>query len=386
MQAITAERLFNSLTGSIESHRVVIVEDGRILSVESDAGLPAAVAENRIEFADSTLLPGLIDCHVHLAMDGTAQRTTDPVLATVRAVRGALDTVRSGVTTVRCVGTPGNVDLTIRDAIRDRVIVGPRVVAAGSPIAMTGGHAHTMAIEVDGADAVTAAVRRQIKAGVDVIKLMVTGGVLTPGIRPGTPQLTREEIAAAITIAHRAGRKVCGHAEGTVGVRDAIECGIDSVEHGLFEEDDPLLEQMKSQGTTLVPTLIAYQAILEGRDALSAESVRNAELAISRNQVSLQRALEAGVAIAMGSDAGTPSNPHGANWRETELMVQLGMSTSQALQASTLAGAELLGLDQVGQIAPEYSADLLVVRGNPVEQISDLANVSAVWSRGDRVK
>jgi imidazolonepropionase-like amidohydrolase len=386
MQAIAAERLFNSLTGTIESNRVVIVQDGRILSVESDVGLPAAVAETRIEFADSTLLPGLIDCHVHLAMDGTSQRTIDPVLAAVRAVRGALDTVRSGVTTVRCVGTPGNVDLTIRDAIRDRVIIGPRVVAAGSPIAMTGGHAHTMAIEVDGADAVTAAVRRQVKAGVDVIKLMVTGGVLTPGIRPGTPQLTRDEIATAITIAHRAGRKVCGHAEGTDGVRDAIECGIDSVEHGLFEENDPLLERMKSQGTTLVPTLIAYQAILEGRDALSAESVSNAELAISRNQVSFQRALKAGVVIAMGSDAGTPFNPHGANWRETELMVQLGMSEAQALQASTLVGAELLGLELVGQIAPEHSADMLVVHGNPVEHISDLANVAAVWSRGDFVR
>lgn len=386
MQAIVAESLFNSLNGTVENNRVVLIESGRILAVESDAGLPAEIMDRRVEFPGAMILPGLIDCHVHLAMDGTDDRTTDVARATVRAVRGAAATVRSGVTTVRCVGTPSNVDFVIRDAIHERQIPGPRVVAAGQPIAITGGHAHTMAIEVDGADAVTSAVRAQIKAGADVIKLMVTGGVLTPGIRPGTPQLNRAEIEAAISTAHRAGRKVCGHAEGQEGVRDAVECGIDSVEHGLFDPDDPLFDLMTSQGTTLVPTLIAYQAILEGRELLTAEAVANAELAIDSNQTSFQYALAAGVRIAMGSDAGTPFNPHGANWRETELMVKLGMTPAQAIQASTLGGAQLLGLNDVGHIASGKSADVLVVSGDPLADIQALANVEAVWSRGDRVQ
>lgn len=386
MKAVIAEQLFDSATRTMRRNLVVLIEGDRILSVESDAGLPSTINDNRLEFPHSTLLPGLVDCHVHLAMDGSADRTTDAALSTIRSVRGAAATVRSGVTTVRCVGTPSNVDFVVRDAVRDRLIPGPRIVAAGQPIAMTGGHAHTMAIEVDGVDAVMAAVRTQVKAGADVIKLMITGGVLTPGIRPGTPQLNRQEIEAAIMTAHRAGRKVCGHAEGAEGVRDAIESGIDSVEHGLFDAGDPLFERMKHQGTALVPTLIAYQAILEAHDTLTSEAVANAEQAITRNQSSFQHAVKAGIDIAMGSDAGTPFNPHGANWREIELMILLGMTHGQALQASTMGGACLLGIGDIGHLSEGKSADLLVVAGDPLVQIRALADIHAVWARGERVR
>ena len=386
MQVIVADRLFDSVTGSMRSNLAVVVDGETIVSVESDAGLPASTADGRLEFPDATVMPGLIDCHVHIVRDGSDNRLNDPVVAAIRGVRGAAASVRAGVTSVRCVGTPENVDFAIRNAIRDGEIIGPRVVATGRPLSITGGHTHTMAIESDGPEEFVRAVRTQVKAGADVIKLMVTGGVLTPGIRPGAPHMTREEICAAIAMAHRLEKKVCGHAEGPEGVRDAIECGIDSVEHGHFAEHDDLLDIMKEKGTYLVPTLIAYAAILEERENLSTEFVFNAELAIEKNQTSFQRALAAGVNIAMGSDAGTPGNLHGDNWREVELMVNLGMRTSDALQASTLHGARLLGLDRVGQLADGYAADVLVVSGDPLEDISALANVNAVWAAGVRVR
>jgi imidazolonepropionase-like amidohydrolase len=286
------------------------------------------------------------------------------------------------VTTVRCVGTPANVDLVLRDAIRENRILGPRIVGAGKTIAMTGGHGYPMAIEADGVDAVVAAVRTQIKAGADVIKLMVTGGVLTPGGIPGTPQLLRSEIEAAINVAHRAGRKVCGHAEGAEGVRDAIEAGIDSIEHGYFDADDPLFAQMKTNPTRVVPTLVAYAAIVEQRDLVPRESLANAERAIERHRESFRFAVAAGAPIAMGSDAGTPGNPHGRNWREIEHMVAQGMTPVAALRASTVDAASLLGRDDIGWIRPGYAADLVAVHGDPLADILALSRVARVWKDG----
>jgi imidazolonepropionase-like amidohydrolase len=384
---IRPEWLFDSATGALRRDVAVTVEGERIVAVESDRGVAEANL-TVVEAPGCTLLPGLIDAHVHLCMDAReapAARASDPAEVAVRGVAGALATIRSGVTTVRCVGTPGNVDLVLRNAIAAGRIPGPRVVAAGRPIAMTGGHGHAMAIEADGADAVVAAVRAQIKAGVDVIKLMVTGGVLTPGGKPGTPQMLPEEIAAAVTVAHRANRRVCGHAEGAEGVRDAVLAGINSIEHGYFDADDPLFPRMRANPTWLVPTLVAYAAILDVRDTLPAEAVANAESAIERHRASFRYALAAGVPIAMGSDAGTPANPHGENWREVAHMIAQGMAPDAALSAATRGGAALLGLEDVGEIATGMRADLLLVAGNPLEEIDCLASVRGVWSNGRRL-
>lgn len=384
---IRPEWLFASETGDLRANQVVIVDGDRIAAVESDRGI-ADTGLTVIEAPGCTLLPGLIDAHVHLCMDAneaTLARATDPAAAVLRGVTGAAATLRAGVTTVRCVGTPANVDLVLRDAIAQGRIPGPRVIAAGRPIAMTGGHGHAMAIEADGVDAVIAAVRLQIKAGVNVVKLMVTGGVLTPGGRPGTPQLLAEEIAAAITVAHRANRRVCGHAEGPEGVRDAVLAGIDSIEHGFFVADDPLFAAMRQQPTWLVPTLVAYAAILEERDTLPVEAVANTELAIERHRESFRHALAAGVPIAMGSDAGTPGNPHGANWREVAQMIGQGMAPAAALIAATRGAATLLGLADVGVMAPGMRADLLLVAGNPLAEIASLGAVREVWTGGRRL-
>jgi imidazolonepropionase-like amidohydrolase len=388
MLVIEPEWIFDSEAGAARHGVVAIVEGEEIVAVENTHALPTGAEVTRIEAPGCTLVPGLIDAHVHLCMDPAdlpMSRPTDPADLALRGVVNGVATLRGGVTTVRCVGTPANVDLRLRDAIAAGRIVGPRIVAAGQPIAMTGGHGHSMAIEADGVDAVTTATRRQIKAGVDVVKLMVTGGVLTPGGRPGTPQLLPEEISAAIRVAHRAGRRVCGHAEGAEGVHDAIMAGIDSIEHGYFNPDDPLFARMRANPTYLVATLVAYAAIIKGRDALPLEAVANAEAAVERHRESFRVAVMAGVPIAMGSDAGTPFNPHGENWREVEHMVSNGMNAAAALRSATLGGAILLGLSDVGSIAAGKIADLLLVDGNPLNDIASLGRVRAVWARGRRV-
>ena len=384
---IRPEWLFDSRAGELLANTVVLTEGQRIVSVESDRGLSAGDAQV-VEAAGCTLLPGLIDAHVHLCMDARdtpAQRPVNPAELAIRGVAGAQATVRGGVTTVRCVGTPSNVDLILRDAVAQDRIIGPRIIGAGRTIAITGGHGYPMALESDGIDAVIASVRTQIKAGADVIKLMVTGGVLTPGGRPGTPQMLPEEIEAAVRVAHRGNRRVCGHAEGPEGVRDAIVAGIDSIEHGYFVDQDPLFARMQANPTWLVPTLVAYAAILEGRDQLPAEAVANAELAIERHRESFRYALAAGVSVAMGSDAGTPCNPHGENWREATHMIDQGMRPAAALQAATIEAAALLGLEDIGVIEAGKSADLLLVEGLPVDDISRLGAVRDVWARGRRI-
>ncbi len=386
--ALVADRVFNGTGDRHSDGFAVLVEDGYIAGVESDRALPGGI--ERQEFEGATLLPGLIDSHVHLCMDPSpapmTTRSLDPARLALQGAANARATLESGVTTVRCVGTPGNVDLVLRDAIREGRIPGPRLLGAGRTIAMTGGHGHPMAIEADGRDAVIAAVRSQVKSGADVIKLMVTGGVLTPGGIPGTPQMLPEEIAAAIMVAHRAGRRVCGHAEGPEGVADAVNAGIDSIEHGYFLADDPLFPLMKQQSTWLVPTLVAYAAILEQRDLVPAESLSNAERAIERHRESFRHAVAGGVPVAMGSDAGTPGNPHGANWKEVVHMVDQGMPPAAAVRAATSGGATLLGLDEVGQVAPGFLADLLVVDGDPLDDPAALNRVRSVWQSGRPVR
>lgn len=385
--AIVPDRLVNPNAGTTLQNQAVIVESSRIVSVESNTSLPATLAT--FEFPDCTLLPGLIDAHVHLCMNPDSvmsdARTVDPARLAIQGAANALATLQGGVTTVRCVGTAANVDLVIRDAVRAGQIPGPDIVAAGRVIAMTGGHGHQMAIEADGVASIVQAVREQVKSGADVIKLMVTGGVLTPGGRPGMPQLLPEELHAAITVAHRAGRRVCGHAEGPEGVRDAVVAGIDSIEHGYFVADDPLFAAMQEHPTWLVPTLVAYAAILDLRDSLPLEAVTNAELAIERHRESFRHALAAGIPIAMGSDAGTPGNPHGENWREVVHMVSQGMAVERAIHAATVEAARLLGLADTGAIEPGYAADLLVVAGDPMADVMALGQTRAVWKAGASV-
>jgi imidazolonepropionase-like amidohydrolase len=388
---IQAGRLIDGTGADPVDNTDVLIEEGAIAAVGPRGTLSADGAEV-VDATAQTLLPGLIDAHVHLCSDPEprplATRMQESVaMKTIRGVRNARLTVEGGITAIRALGTDADQDLAIRDAIEAGLIPGPRIVAGGRGITSTGGHGHYHRIEADGVDEVRKATRERVKRGVDVIKLAVTGGVMTPGIRPGVPKMNKDEIEAAVQEAHKAGIKVAGHAEGRVGVNDAIAAGIDSIEHGYFMNNPEGIALMLAHGTYLVPTIMAYVLIAEGAGSdLTDEAIENAEMALEYNTVGFREALDAGVKIAMGSDAGTAFNDHGRSWRELGYMVQHGMTPMEAIMSATSNAAELLGLaDQVGTVAVGKRADLILVDGDPLAEISEIGRIRAVFKDGERI-
>jgi len=370
--------------------RAVAIEDGRIARVVDEAALPRG---ERIDLDGCTLVPGLINCHVHLCLGAEADPVTpmraEPLaLTAIRAAERARATVEAGVTTVRDLGGREYAEMAVKRAIEERLIPGPRILAAGKPICMTGGHGHWVAREADGPDDVRRAVREQLKAGADVVKIIATGGVMTPGMEAGAPQLTAEEIAAAIEEARKAGRRTAAHAQGTTGIADCVAAGITTVEHGIYLTPE-IVERMRAAGIYLVPTLNAPSAISAGGLAagIPAFMVRKSEIVGESHLASFRMALAAGVAIAAGSDAGTPLNHHGSLVPELALMVAHGMTPLQAIRSATQVAAEALGIgEETGRIAPGLSADLVAVGDDPSRRIEALDDVRLVMARGRIVR
>jgi len=370
--------------------RAVVVEGDRITQVVDDARAPRG---RRIDLSGSTLLPGLINCHVHLCFGAEA----DPVralkdeplaLTALKALRRAQETVEAGVTTVRDLGGCDYVELAVRRAIAEGLFPGPRILGAGRPVCMTGGHGNFVGREADGPDDVRKAVREQLKAGVDVIKLIATGGVMTPGVEPGSPQLTLEEMRAAVEEATKAGRRTAAHAQGSAGIADAIEAGITTIEHGIFLTDE-IIAAMKRRGVFLVPTLAAPAAISTGGLAAGIPDymVRKSDAVVTAHVASFRRAHEAGARIAAGADSGTPLNFHGSLLPELELMVKYGMTPLETIRSATSVAADALGLTgETGRLAAGHAADLLAVAGEPAERIGALADVRLVLARGAIIK
>ena len=370
--------------------RAVVVEGGRIASVVDEGRAPRG---RRIDLSGCTLLPGLINCHVHLCLGAEADPVRvlkdEPVaLTALKALLRARQTVDAGVTTVRDLGGREYAELAVRRAVAEGLFPGPRILAAGRPVCMTGGHGSWLGREADGPDDARKAVREQLKAGADVIKLIATGGVMTPGVEPGSPQLTLEEMRAAIEEARKAGRLAAAHAQGASGIADAIEAGITTIEHGIFLTDE-IIASMKRKGVFLVPTLAAPAAISTGGLAAGIPDfmVRKSDAVIPHHIASFQRAAKAGVRIAAGADSGTPLNIHGSLLPELELMVKYGMTPLEAIRSATSVAAEALGLGgETGRVEPGYAADLLAVARQPGERIGALGDVRLVLARGAVVK
>ncbi len=366
--------------------RAVVVEGDRITQVVDDARAPKG---RRIDLSGCTLLPGLINCHVHLCFGAEA----DPVrvmkdephaLTALKMLRRAQETVEAGVTTVRDLGGRDYAEFAVRRAIAEGLFPGPRILGAGRPVCMTGGHGNSIGREADGPDDVRKAVREQLKAGADVIKLIATGGVMTPGVEPGSPQLTLEEMRAAIEEARKAGRRTAAHAQGSTGIADAIEAGITTIEHGIFLTDE-IIAAMKGKGVFLVPTLAAPAAISSGGLAAGIPDymVRKSDAVVTAHVASFRRAHQAGAHIAAGADSGTPLNFHGSLLPELELMVKYGMTALEAIRSATSVAAEALGLGgETGRLAEGHVADLLAVTGDPAERIGALGDVRLVLARG----
>ena len=338
----------------------------------------------RIDLSDRhvTLLPGLIDAHVHLAISHTdlAEQRLPHALHALRMAHNALRHLRAGVTTVRDLGARDGLDLQLREAFAQGIAIGPRYQVSGTPLVAVGGHAAFMGREVADERAARREAEALIERGVDWLKLMVTGGLSTPDAGPDALQLPRALIDAVVDVAHAAGVPVAAHAVAGPGVRAAVEAGVDSLEHGYWLDDDTI-DAMRERGTVLVPTRTVVRLVSEGVSiagvrppARAQETARRAEAV---HAATVRRAFDAGVTIVAGTDYG-----HGMLPEEVALLAATGMGPLAALRAATSDAARLLGRSDLGSLAPGARADLLVVRGDPTRDPRALRDVLLVIQRG----
>lgn len=343
-----------------------------------------------IDGSGLTVMPGLIDCHVHLGMDCSPDpfkqiAEDDEAQTAFRAHKQGQQFLAAGITTVRNLGTRYNVDISYRNAIEEGLVAGPRIYAAGRPIVMTGGHGHVMAIEADGEEEVRKAARTQLKAGADVLKLMATGGVLTKGTEGGSVQLQEHELRCACEEAAHASKTTAAHAIGTAGIKNAIRAGITTIEHA-YQLDEEAVELMKEMGTYVVPTLIAPTLILDQDDGIPPYMIRKVKEIIEDHRVSFRMAHKAGIPIAAGTDAGTPHNHPGLLADELALYVEEGMTEHEAILAATITAAKCMKAEgKIGSLEYGKASDLLAVQGNPLEDITVLRRPYMVFLNGKEI-
>lgn len=369
-------RVIDGMGGNLEQH-AVLVEGERIAEVAPQARFEGFAGET-VDISGATLLPGLIDCHVHLVFGaegnpGEVVERMKPGEITVRALANAQASLRGGITAVRDCGGHHYLEFAVRDACNRGQFQGPTIRAAGRMICMTGGHGNRAGRIADGVDEVVKAVREQIHAGSDLVKIMATGGVMTPGVNPEDAHYSPEEMAAGIAEGHRFHKPCASHAQGTEGILNAVRGGIDSIEHGIFMNEH-CIEEMLDRGTYLVPTLAALANILEGAEKVPPYVIEKARRVAEAQRGSFKQFYDAGGRIAMGTDAGTPFNRHGDNAQELRHMVELGVSPMDAITFSTANGADLNRLADHGRVKQGALADLLVVEGNPLEDIARVAD------------
>jgi imidazolonepropionase-like amidohydrolase len=371
----------------------VLVTNGHVEWVGPHRRAPrAARAAVDVDGAGRTLTPGLIDAHVHLAFDGTGDFEAEAreldgndALAALKALRNGRRHLERGVTTVRDLGGPSAVVCQVAQALEAGVAEGPRVVASGQAITITGGHGRGLfAYEVDGPDTVRLAVREQMRAGARSIKVIATGGVLTRGISADFTAFTPEELRAAVEEAHQWGRPVGAHAIGSAGIENAVRAGVDSIEHG-SQIGVALARLMRERGTFHVPTISALRGILDNWEDVAEYAVEKANQVVQWARDSFRRTVREGVRHACGTDAGTPFNPHGGAPLEIERMVEWGLTPLKAMQAATSNAAELLRLPDVGTVAEGMVADLCLYDGDPLEEISLLVKPAMVMAAGESV-
>ncbi len=398
--AITAARLIAPEQGRVIEHPLVLVEGERIREVRSGGAVPAGY--QHVDLGQATLLPGLIDVHVHLDSDPTFSSgnyykdalTLSPIDLALLAPLSARRTLEAGFTTVRNLGSAEYIDVALRNAIDRGQLPGPRILAAALPLGATGGHAdggtglspylevHALSGVADGVEAIRKRVRENVKHGADVIKFMASAGVLSNEQSVGAPQYSQEEMNALVDEAHRWDRKVAAHAHGTEAIKMAIKAGVDSVEHCSFIDDEGL-KLAKQRGTWLDFDVYNDDYILSeyGKLGVPQAQIEKEKLVGRTQRENFRRAVKAGEKMAFASDAGV--YPHGWNAKQFAKMVEWGMTPMQAIQAATTQAAELLGWsDKVGAIKPGLYADLIAVDADPLADVAALEHVSFVMRGG----
>lgn len=405
-QWISCGNVFDAASAKLIGPQQLLVSDGRITDIRSGSKAPVAASEV-VDLSDKTCLPGLIDMHVHISSETNPNTYSEgfrlnPEDHAFRAVHFAKLTLQAGFTTVRDLG--GDVALSLRNAIEQGTVEGPRIMAAGRSIATTGGHAdplngvnrdvlHAFGYPgpedgvISGPLEARRAVRQRYKEGSDVIKITATGGVLSFAKSADNPQFMADEIEAIVATAHDYGYKVAAHAHGAEGMKRAVLGGVDSIEHGTYMSNE-IMQLMKARGTWYVPTLLAGDFVSEKSkiDGYFPDIVRPKAATVGpKIAQTFAKAYKAGIKIAFGTDAGV--FPHGQNAREFELMVKAGMPAERAIQAATRNAAELLGRwDELGSLSVGKYADLVAVSGDPTQDITLLQHIDVVIKNGQRIK
>ncbi|MCG7335265.1 amidohydrolase family protein [Sporosarcina sp. ACRSM] len=381
---------------------LVVIDDGTIVY---SGNMDEVVLERYqdahiVDLSGKTIMPGMIDAHVHLTLAGEPSYLQtlimeDAKLTVIKGIERAKKALNAGFTTIRCLGEKGQIDVYIKKAIEEGVIVGPNILASGKAITITGGHGDMfpgdieidgIATIVDGEDAVRTATRKQLKLGVDNIKLMATGGGMSPG-DARISQLTITEMRVAIEEAEKYGKLTAAHAIGEEGINNALEAGVRTLEHGTYISDKGIGIIQKT-GAYLVPTLAAFKTLKYGKEGGVPEyHLKKVQAFKDAHFINLRKALDAGVKVITGTDAGTPFNLHGENAYELECLVEAGMAPMQAIHAATRVAAEALKLEDKGMLKEGYVADLIIIDGNPLDDITILqqGKVEQVYKQGDLV-
>ena len=392
---IRAGKLFDSASGRLIDSPVVIVSGNHI---EAVGGREISIPANArvIDLGQATLLPGFFDVHTHLTSNAGGGGYEGLGISTPRAAligaKNARLTLMAGFTTVRNVGAEGYSDVALRDAIDAGDVIGPRMQVSGPPLGITGGHCDNSLLPfefhysaegvADGVEAVMHKVRETIKYGADVIKFCASGGVFSKGDNPRLEQYSPAEMEALITEAHRLGRKVATHAHSALSIKDAVRANVDSIEHGIFLDDEGI-QLMKEHRTFLVPTSYPLFWFEEHAPQMHMPPwvMEKAAIIIPAAKQNMRNAFKSGVRVALGTDAGV--YPHGENGGEFWAMVTLGMTPAQALQAGTANAAELTGLsDKLGSITKGKLADMVAVKGDPLANVELLKHVQFVMKDG----
>ncbi|AEW03264.1 amidohydrolase [Niastella koreensis] len=393
-------KLIDVTKGQVLTEYSIIVDGNTITEVQAGYTKPAGT-DKVIDLKNKTVLPGLIDCHVHMEHETSPTRyqevfTYNPADYAFQSVVFAERTLMAGFTAVRDLGGTG-VNISLRNAINKKLIKGPRIYTAGKAIATTGGHADPTngfrddlmgdpgpeAGVVNGADECRKAVRQRYKEGSDVIKITASGGVLSVAKSGENPQFTEDEIKAIVETAHDYGYKVAAHCHGAEAMKRAVRAGVNSIEHGTLM-DDEVMQLMKQHGTYFVPTITAGRSVADSarKPGYYPALVTPKALAIGpKIQSTFAKAYKAGVKIAFGTDAGVYA--HGKNWMEFVYMTEVGMPPMEAIQSATVSAADLIGVsDKIGSIEKGKLADIIAVDGDPLKDIQLMGKVSFVMKDG----
>ena len=393
---LSAKAMVDVEDGKLIKSPLITIDDGVITNIEQNKKPTLAKDDKHIQLPDLTLMPGLMDMHVHLTSDPTVPRSerlgqSVPRMA-IKAAYFAKKTLEAGFTTVRNVGAEGYSVIAVRDGINAGDIVGPRIWAAGPSLGITGGHCdnnrlppelkYTSSGVADGPWAARIKVRENIKYGANAIKFCATGGVFSKGTKVGAQQYSFEEMKAIVDEAHMRDLPVAAHAHGTSGIKTAIKAGVDSVEHASFL-DDEAIALAKEHGTWLSMDIYntEYTLTYGEQNGVDEENLNKERQVSKKQRDSFSRAVKAGVKMVFGTDAAI--YPHGDNAKQFSRMVEFGMTELQAIQASTINSAKLLKMDaQLGEIKTGFVADIIAVKANPLKNIKTLESVPFVMKAG----